>query len=147
MAKSKFHGFSLIELLVVLVIIGILASIAIPSYKDYVNKARRSDAKNALMSTSLAMERFYTERATYNGATLGNAPADIAKTTSPDSFYTIAFDSAPTSATVCGATADANSSAAAYRLCATPTGPQTGDTCGTMSISQTGVKVPATGCW
>lgn len=136
------------ELLVVLIIIGILASIAIPNYQDYLRKARRGDGKNAMLTVAQAMERFYTENSTYSAATLGNAATDVGKTTSTDRYYTIAFDSAPTAAAACSATVTTSPSASAFRICATPTGNQTGDTCGTLSLSNTGVKSPTTGgCW
>lgn len=147
----KQKGFTLIELMVVVAIVGILAAVAYPSYTDYITRSRRTDAKSALMATAQAMERFYTEKMTYNAATLGtSAPTtDIGLTTSPDSFYTIAFDSDPTDATACSATDTTSPSGTAFRLCATPTGSQAGDTaCGTFSLSSTGVKTPTTGrCW
>jgi type IV pilus assembly protein PilE len=145
--KRNSLGFTLIELMVVVAILGILLTIATPAYNEYVKKARRSDAKSALMSASQAMERFYTENASYNGAALGSGATDIAKTSSVDGYYTIAFDSTPTAATACAATVTTNASASAYRLCATPTGSQSGDSCTVMSLSQTGAKLPATGCW
>lgn len=136
------------EILVVVTIIGILMAIAIPSYQDYIRKARRGDAKSALLTTSQAMERFYTENSTYSAAALGSASTNVGKTTSNDGYYTIAFDSAPTSATVCGATTTTSPSASAFRLCATPTGAQTNDSCGKLSLSNTGIKNPTTGgCW
>lgn len=145
--KSK--GFTLIELMIVVVIVGILASIAYPSYRDYVTRSRRTDAKSALMATAQAMERFYTEKMTYNAATLGTNATDIGLTTSPDRFYTIGFDSDPTNATACSATATTSPSGTAFRICATPTAAQAVDTaCGTFSLSSTGVKTPTTArCW
>lgn len=140
------RGFTLVELMVVVVIIGILAAIAIPNYQEYLRKARRSDAKSALLATAQAMERFYTENMKFSDASLGNASTNIAKAVSPEGYYTIAFDTSPASGTVCGAAGTTNSSAGAYRLCATPTGAQANDSCGTLSISQTGVKKPDN-CW
>ncbi|MDD2743657.1 MAG: type IV pilin protein [Rhodocyclaceae bacterium] len=145
---NKFkQGFTLVELLIVIVILGVLMAIAMPQYNEYVRKARRSDAKSSLLAAAQAMERFYTENTTYNAAVLGNAATDIAKAVSSDGYYTIAFDSAPTSATVCGTLVTTSATAGAYRLCATPTGAQSGDSCSIISLDQTGKKMPATGCW
>ena len=57
--KSK--GFSLIELIVVIAIIGVLSTIAIPSYKDYLVKSRRNDAKNSIMLHRNNLEQFFYE--------------------------------------------------------------------------------------
>ncbi len=147
MIAKHVRGFSLIELMVVVAVVAILAAIAYPSYMDSVRKGRRSDGKSALLATSQAMERYYTENTRYSGAVLGTS-STIGNTTSPESFYTIAFDSAPTGASVCAATSTTNSNISAYRLCATPTGAQSSDTCGVMSLSSTGAKTPTTsGCW
>lgn len=147
MIAKNVRGFSLIELMVVVVVIGILASIAYPSYMDSVRKGRRSDGKSALLATSQSMERYFTENTSYNGPTLSDA-STIGKTTSPENYYTIAFDSAPTGDAVCAATSATNSNASAYRICATPTGPQSSDSCGMFSLSSTGVRTPTTaGCW
>jgi type IV pilus assembly protein PilE len=122
----KNSGFTLIELIIVIVIVGILASIALPSYQDSVRKARRSDAKAALLENANFMERFYTENNTY---TLGGTALSITST----NYYDL----------------DPTTSGASYTLKATPTGSQTSDSCGNLSITNTGLK-SATGtgsCW
>jgi len=68
---KKNKGFTLIELMIVVAIIGILASIAIPNYSDYVEKSRRADAQAVLLSFSNVMERYATENNTYKGAAVG----------------------------------------------------------------------------
>ena len=148
--KTRFqYGFTLIELMIVVVVIAILAAIAYSNYSEYVTRGRRSDGKSALLSTAQIMERYFTENSKYSGPTLGAASSDTAAAISPEKYYTIAFDSAPTSNSVCGATStDNNSNSTAYRICATPNGSQASDTCGILSLSNTGVKAPSTaGCW
>lgn len=133
--------------MVVVAVVGILAAIAYPSYTDSVRKSRRADGRSALLAASQAMERFYTENASYSGPTLG-ASSTIGNTVSPEGFYSIAFDASPTGATVCGSTNASSANTSAYRICATPGGSQGSDSCGTLSVSSTGVKTPATsGCW
>lgn len=68
------QGFTLVELIVVVLIIGVLSSIAIPSYQEYVRKARRSDAQAALMGLSQAMEIHFSQNSTYTSAITGSAP-------------------------------------------------------------------------
>ena len=61
MRKSVSHGFTLIELMVTVVIIGILAAIAYPSYQNYTKQTRRSDAQIALTQAANQQEKFFTE--------------------------------------------------------------------------------------
>ena len=67
MKKIKLQkGFTLIELMITVAIIGILASVAYPSYREYVNKSRRVQAKTTLVAAQQWMERFYTENFRYD---------------------------------------------------------------------------------
>lgn len=66
--KKVNAGFSLIELVTGVVIIGILSAIAIPAYMEQMRKVRRSEAMTALETCANAMERFYTQNFTYVGA-------------------------------------------------------------------------------
>jgi len=68
MALKRCRGFTLIELAIVAVLLGIIAMFAIPAYMDTVHKTRRADAKGALVSFTEAMERFYNENNTYKKA-------------------------------------------------------------------------------
>jgi len=138
MKKKHHQGVTLIELMIVVVVVGILAAVALPSYQDSVRKGRRSDGQAALLDASQILERFYTENMSYSGAPLSAV--------TPQQFYTISFDSAPTSGTVCGTIASTTANASAYRLCATPVGAQAADSCGILSLSHTGLKTPTT-CW
>jgi type IV pilus assembly protein PilE len=70
-------GFTLIEIMVVVAIVGILASIAIPSYTDYVKKGKAAEATANLADLHVKMEQYYQDNRTYLG---GNcAPANGAK--------------------------------------------------------------------
>lgn len=82
-------GFTLIELVITMAIIGILASLAYPSYLDYVTRARRHDGQTALLELANQMEHYYANNNTYQTATIatGNR-TDIRKTnTSPEGWY------------------------------------------------------------
>ena len=136
MIREKHAGFTLIELMIVVAILGIIAAVALPSYQDSVMRSRRVDAKSALLQGAQAMEKFHTENNTYVGAVL----ATIYSNTSPDGFYALSFSAGP--------------GAASYTLQAVPQGAQANDTvCGTFTINQVGTKgangaVPGpTACW
>lgn len=80
MLKAK--GFTLIELMIVVAIVGILAAVAYPSYTRHVEATRRTDAQASLMAFAQAMERLYSEDGTYAGAD-GDSTADITASTAP----------------------------------------------------------------
>ena len=66
-------GFSLIELMVALVIVGVLASVAVPSYQEQVRKGRRTDAKISLAETAHLLERCFATNLTYDDCPVGTA--------------------------------------------------------------------------
>ena len=80
MNKLKFQkGFTLIELMIAVAIIGILASVAYPSYREYVNKSRRVEAKKTLIAAQQWMERFYTENFRYDKNSANVAVTDASQ--------------------------------------------------------------------
>jgi type IV pilus assembly protein PilE len=132
--RSRRHGFTLIELMITVAIIGILAAIAYPSYTQYVLRANRADAQAVLMESAQFMERYYTTNNTYANAALLSAVSPKGAT-GTNIKYKITFSVAP--------------SATGFTLSAAPAHGQTADTtCGTMTLSQTGEQTPTTaGCW
>lgn len=69
--KRKTNGFTLIELMIVVVIIGILAAIAYPSYSQWVTETRRSDAQAALMDLAAKLERYFSQCNSYTTTLTG----------------------------------------------------------------------------
>jgi len=129
MKTQRMAGFTLIELMVTVAIIAILAAIAYPSYTNHVRKTRRAAATACVLEGAQYMERFYTTNMTYAGATLPSTAcrSDL------QNFYTVSI---------------AAQAATTYSIQAVPQGPQASDSCGTLSVTQTGAKSPSTtGCW
>lgn len=123
------NGFSLIELLFVMIIIGILTSFAYPSYKNYIVHARRSDGQTALLDLANRMEQYYYENNTYQTATIatGNVTDVLASNLSTGGWYILSIvKAAPTN----------------YLLQAAPLGMQAkNDTrCQTLTLDNIGTK-------
>lgn len=142
------RGFTLIELMIVVVLIGVIAAIALPAYQGYTEQARRADAKSGLLGLQLAQEKlratcpFYAQNIGANdicGANSAGTTVDWT-TSSPDGHYTLSI-------------AANSASSSAYTIIATPQGVQAGDTeCANFitdqdnneNISGTGT---AANCW
>lgn len=128
--KSQQKGFTLIELMIVIVIVGILASIGIPAYQESVKNSKRADAQGMLMNSANAMERFFTSNSTYAGASAGSNGIPNKSPATGVKNYTIAV--VPTATT--------------YVLTATPVGGMLGD--GDLTLSNTGVRTwGSNNCW
>lgn len=133
--RRAMAGMTLIELLIVVVIVGILASVAYPSFQEQVRKTRRADGKAMLMQTSQQLERCYTRFGSYNDPGCGVAlPVD-----SDEGWYTISADAL---------------TASSFTLDAAPQDDQVKDArCGALRLSSTGLQGSqgndgdANGCW
>jgi type IV pilus assembly protein PilE len=127
-------GFSLTELLIVIVIVGVLAGIGLPAYQDYARKSKRSDAHQGLSRLAQLQERFFTDNNSYaaNATQLGypsNTPA------STGGYWQLSVVSGgPT-----------------YVVQAVPTGGHIDADCATMTLDSSGVRgsTPpgAANCW
>jgi type IV pilus assembly protein PilE len=129
-AKRSVQGFTLIELMIAVAVVGILAAIALPAYNSQMRKSRRADAQATLMNVAARQQQTLLDTRAYaaNLAALGVAvPASVTP------FYTV------TVAVGAGA-------APSFTATATPQGGQALDSCGTLTIDQNGVKAPAN-CW
>lgn len=115
----KPRGFTLIELVVVIAIVGILATIAIPAFTEQVRKSRRSEAISTLGDLQMRQERWRSNHTTY-----GTLPEITGTTALLFNGAQSHYDFAVTTNT-----------ATAYTITATPKGAQTGDRCGTFSLA------------
>jgi type IV pilus assembly protein PilE len=137
MKKSHVRGFTLIELMIVVAVVAILASIAYPSYRDSVLKGKRASARAALAELLQQQERYMTQRNTYlsftntAGTTVPATASTTFKVFSGDSNVNPAYWLSATTCTV-GTIADC--------VVVTATPVQTDAVVGTLSISSTGVK-------
>jgi len=74
---KRFNGFSLIEMLIVVAIIGILSAIALPAYRDYATRGKLAEAYSILGSQRVKMEQYYQDLRTYVGACAANTVAPL----------------------------------------------------------------------
>lgn len=132
--SARMRGITLIELMIVVVVVGILAAIAYPSYQNQVRKTKRADGKAQLMETAQALERCYTRFGRYNDGNCGVALPVM----SDEGHYEI----------------DGNLTAGTFTLDATPQGDQANDAqCGVLRLTHAGAQgsqgndADANDCW
>ena len=133
MIENKNKGFTIMELMIVVAIVGILAAVALPSYTQYVIRTKRADATGALMAATNAMERHRANNFTYAGATAGDGAGTTFTASVPSdgtsaAYYTLSMPP-PTGTT--------------YTITATAVGSQLsslGSPGETLTINQQGIK-------
>jgi type IV pilus assembly protein PilE len=136
-AKSRAtRGFTLIELMIAVVILGILGALAYPSFMDAIYKGRRSEAFAALTSVQLAQERYRANSASY-AASLAELYTALQSTAPEPNNYTLSIPEA---------------TASSYRVRAVARNAQYGDSrCGTMEVlverGSISYSPTTNGCW
>lgn len=120
-------GFTLIELMIVVVIIAVLAALAVPAFGRYAYRTHRVDGQELLLRIANAQERFYATNNHYGALTeIGyDSPA-----LSEKGYYSVT--SVPAAA----------STSQTFTVTATPVGAQLADVCGPLTINNAGVKTP-----
>lgn len=132
---KKSSGFSLIELMIVVVIVGILSSLAFVSYRNYVIAANRTEARSALQTAAGTLEKCRSLYGSYS-----HANCNYADFTTDTNLYKV--------------TGNGNIAASSFPLTATPVAgkPQADDAdCTTLTLTNTGIKggsgADASECW
>jgi prepilin-type N-terminal cleavage/methylation domain-containing protein len=140
------RGFTLTEVIIAMVIIGVLTAIAIPNYTAYVQRSRRAEARNQLLEVTNWMERWRTERGRYDDpANAGNPP--------PTPPFPTTLQQSPSTGTAQYTIVVAAPNAFTYTVTATPVGVMAGDVCGNLIINNTGQRTWSGGsgtmdvCW
>ena len=140
--KRHQKGFTLIEIMIAVAIIGVLAAIAMPSYTEYIARGHRADARAGLLQAQQWMERASTARGTYPSDP-SDLPAELTWAADMTKRYTIGFQAGNTNS--------------AFVLVATRKnpGPQANDRCGDFTLTNTGTRgannlapgTTAADCW
>lgn len=135
MDMKRRAGFTLIELMIVVAIIGIIAAIAYPSYMNSVRDTRRTTAQSDLLELAQWMERQYSTDYSYLESEAQPALPFMNSPRTGTAFYSLGFNG--------------NVARNTFQLEAVPQGDQTNDGCGTLRLDQTGTRSATGGgdCW
>lgn len=142
MKKTLPTGFTLIELMIVVVILAVLAAIAYPNYQAYIVQSRRADAQQAILQLANRLEKFFTVCNEYTTNITGTWPTAYSScpsqggaaglawpATSPENYYTLSVEAGPT-----------GDIATSYLITATPAAGSTQVGDGNFRMDSTGLK-------
>lgn len=132
--KNIHLGFTLIELLVTIAIIGILASVAFPSFTDYVVRSNRTEGQRELVRIANLQEQYYADSRKYTNV-LTQLGLDASPFITDNNHYSI--------------TAVVDNANGTFTLSATAIGTQASrdGACSPMTVTDTGRKTPTSSCW
>ena len=130
--RKKLRGFTLIELMITVAIVGLLSAVAFPSYTSYIARAKRADARGQLLQAAQFMQRFYTANDQYANDRAGNEvstqiPANVKRSPADGAqVYALAVVA----------------SASAYTLTMAPVAGSSmvNDTCGSFTLNSVGTR-------
>ncbi len=131
-------GFTLLELMVAVAVIGILAAIALPSYEEFMRKGRRSEARNAMLEMAQMQERYFSNNLSYIAVAGAPAASSFGQNYSGKA-------TAPTYSIAVAASAGLPITAS-FTITATIASGYADPSCGTMTLNNLGDKSPAA-CW
>jgi type IV pilus assembly protein PilE len=142
---GRQRGVTLIELMVVVVIIGILSSIAYPSYQEYVRRGNRAEARSILLENAQILQRNYTTANRFDSVNSDGTGGAVAISSQSPKTGTAKYNIAYSTSAIGGIAGQA------FLLTATRTGVMATDTCGNLTLTNTGVQNATGGsvadCW
>jgi type IV pilus assembly protein PilE len=138
MKLNRMRGFTLIELMIVVALIGIIVALGYPSYRDQVIKSRRAEGMGELLELADRLERHYSDTGTYDDVTVD----DIFHASTAKGYYTLAIDPDPS-----------KTNNVKFFITATPKNGQEKDKCHTFTLDSLGTRGVTDGslgrddCW